>query len=44
MKKLKLELKKTTQQYGLACKEAALAKLKVMSCYKTLLDSTPLLL
>lgn len=29
IKKLKLELKKTSEQYGMACREAVLAKQKV---------------
>jgi hypothetical protein len=35
IKKLKLELKKASEQYGIVCKEAVLAKLKVTSsCYE----------
>lgn len=34
IKKLKLELKKTTEQYGVACREAVLAKLKASEIEK----------
>ncbi|XP_024628597.1 U-box domain-containing protein 35 [Medicago truncatula] len=34
IKKLKLELKKTTEQYGMACREAVLAKLKASEIEK----------
>ncbi|KAJ1420357.1 UspA [Sesbania bispinosa] len=34
IKKLKLELKKTTEQYGMACREAASAKLKATELQK----------
>lgn len=34
MRKLKLELQKTTEKYGMACKEAVLATQKVNSCYE----------
>ncbi|KAK7349275.1 hypothetical protein VNO77_06518 [Canavalia gladiata] len=34
MRKLKLELKKTTEKYGMACKEAVLAKQKAMEIEK----------
>lgn len=33
MRKLKLELQKTAEMYGMACKEAVLATQKVNSCY-----------